>query len=266
MSIPVTAAPCPSCGNPASGKFCRHCGSTLGGATSGCTRCGAALGSGVRFCSQCGTSATAPADSSGRNERLTWFLAGGGVVALAGVVALLLSRAAQPAVADQPATVTAPFASGATGGTPPDISNMSPRERYDALFNRIMRAAESGDEATVTNFAPMALAAFGMLDTVNVDARYHAALIQLHTGDVAGAAAQGDSILAEKPGHLFGYIVKGTIARFQKNPAALTSAYAAFLKHYDAEAAAKRPEYGEHPRAVEEFLKAAREAKGGATP
>jgi hypothetical protein len=206
------------------------------------------------------------ANASGRNDRLTWFLAGGGVVALAGAVALLLSRD-KPPVAVDAAAASAPFASGAsaTGATPPDISNMSPRERYDALFNRIMRAAETGDEATVTTFAPMALAAFGMLDTVNVDARYHAALIQLHTGDVAGASAQGDSILTEQPGHLFGYIVKGTIARFQKNQAALGTAYTAFLKHYDAEAARKRPEYGEHPRAVEEFLKAAREAKGGAT-
>ena len=34
-------------------------------------------------------------------------------------------------------------------GTPPDISNMSPKERYDRLYNRVMRAAESGDQATV---------------------------------------------------------------------------------------------------------------------
>ena len=187
------------------------------------------------------------------------------MVALAGALALLLGRDRVPVVADPVAAANAPFASGAgaADATPPDISNMSPRERFDRLFNRIMRAAESGDEATVTTFAPMALSAFQMLDTVNVDARYHAALIQLHTGDVAGAAAEGDSILEEQPGHLFGYIVKGTIARFQKDQAALNLAYAAFLKHYDAEAAAKRPEYAEHPRAVEDFLRAAREAKGG---
>ena len=220
---------------------------------------------GARFCAQCGASATAIAERSSRNERLLWFLAGGGVVALAGALALLLGRDRVPVVADTVAAANAPFASGAgaADATPPDISNMSPRERFDRLFNRIMRAAESGDEATVTTFAPMALSAFQMLDTVNVDARYHAALIQLHTGDVAGAAAEGDSILAEQPGHLFGYIVKGTIARFQKDQAALNVAYAAFLKHYDAEAAAKRPEYAEHPRAVEDFLRAAREAKGG---
>ena len=221
---------------------------------------------GARFCAQCGASSSATREGAGRNERLTWFLAGGGVVALAGALALLLSRDRPPAAADAGGPVSPPFASGvsAPDGTAPDISNMTPRERFDRLFNRIMRAAESGDETTVTTFAPMALSAFQMLDTVNVDARYHAALIQLHTGDVAGAAAQGDSILKEQPGHLFGYIVKGTIARFQKDQAALGVAYAAFLKHYDAEAAARRPEYAEHPRAVEDFLKAAREANGGA--
>ncbi|MEO8636214.1 MAG: hypothetical protein ABI587_13145 [Gemmatimonadales bacterium] len=222
--------------------------------------------SGARFCAQCGTSATATTAGAGRNERLTWFLAGGGVVAFAGAVALLLSRDRPPVVTDAAATTNAPFASGAIpgDGTPPDISNMSPRERFDRLFNRIMRAAESGDEATVTTFAPMALSAFQMLDTVDIDARYHAALIQLHTGDVPGAAAQGDTILKEQPGHLFGYIVKGTIARFQKNQPALDVAYAAFLKHYDVESAAKRPEYAEHQRAVDDFLAAARAANGGA--
>ena len=262
----MTAVPCPSCGNAAAGKFCRHCGTTLS-AGSGCGRCGAPRTAGARFCAQCGASATATADGLSRNERLTWFLAGGGVVALAGALALVLSRGNAPPT-DAGAPAVAPFASAdaTPGGTPPDISNMSPRERFDRLFNRIMRAAESGDETTVTTFAPMALSAFQMLDTVNVDARYHVALIQLHTGDVVGAAAQGDSILKEQPGHLFGYIVKGTIARFQKDQAALSVAYAAFLKHYDAEAAAKRPEYGEHPRAVEDFLKAARVARGGTAP
>ncbi|MDZ4864652.1 MAG: zinc ribbon domain-containing protein [Gemmatimonadota bacterium] len=262
----MTAVTCPSCGSAATGKFCRQCGTTLTSSASPCCgRCGAPPAAGARFCAQCGASASATAPGVGRTERLTWFLAGGGVVALAGALALLLGQDRPPTVADAAGAVNAPFASGASAadGTPPDISNMSPRERFDRLFNRIMRAAESGDEATVTTFAPMALSAFQMLDSVNVDARYHAALIQLHTGDMAGAAAQGDSILKAQPGHLFGYIVKGTIARFQKDQAALGVAYTAFLKHYAAEAALKRPEYAEHPRAVEDFLTAARTAEGG---
>jgi hypothetical protein len=141
---------------------------------------------------------------------------------------------------------------------------MTPRERFDRLFNRIMRAAEQGDGATVERFAPMALSAYGMLDAADVDAdaRYHAALIRLHTGDVDGAAALADTILKKHPGHLFGIIIRGTIARFKKDQKALDQSYTDFLAHYDAETKAKRPEYAEHPRALDEFLKAARAARG----
>jgi hypothetical protein len=143
---------------------------------------------------------------------------------------------------------------------------LTPRERFDRLFNRVMRAAESGDQATVTSFAPMAMSAYHMLDTVDVDARYHAALIELHTGEVEGARALADSILRAQPGHLFGYVVRATIARFQKDDRALQQTYADFLAHYAAEKARGRPEYGEHPRALEELLKAAQAASGGRKP
>jgi hypothetical protein len=125
-----------------------------------------------------------------------------------------------------------------------------------------MRAAEAGDGNTVTSFAPMALSAYQMLDSVDADARYHAALIMLHTSDVAGAKALADTILKKQPGHLFGYVIRGTIARFEKDDKTLNQSYRDFLAHYDKETLAKRPEYEAHPRALAEFLKAAREAQG----
>ena len=260
--IPVTAAVCPSCSKASGGKFCRHCGSAMGG--EGCARCGGALAPGARFCANCGASAAQGRQAMGGNERLLWFLAGGGVVAVVGGLALYATRGQAAAPAATPPAAEAPFAAGGdgSGATPPDISNMTPRERFDRLFNRIMRAAEQGDEATVTNFAPMAISAYGMLDSVDADARYHAALIYLHTGNVDGARALADTILKQQPAHLFGYVIRGTIARFKKDDALLKRSYADFLSHYDAETRAKRPEYAEHPRAIEEFLKAARDAAG----
>jgi hypothetical protein len=77
---------------------------------------------------------------------------------------------------------------------------------------------------------------------------------------VAGAAALGDSILAAQPGHLFGYVVRGTIARFQKNDRVLRQTYADFLAHYEKEKALKRPEYEDHPKALEDFLSAAQKS------
>jgi len=194
-------------------------------------------------------------------DRVRWVLTG----ALgAGVIALLLIFLTRGAPA--PAAASAPFADGAGGGggPPPDISNMSPRERFDRLYNRIMTAAENGDEATVTNFSPMALSAYTMLDTVDADARYHAALIKLHTGDIDGATALGDTILANNPGHLFGYIVLGTVARFRKDDAGLNKAYSGFLSHYEAEMKAGRAEYTDHARSITDFKKAAESARSPA--
>jgi hypothetical protein len=230
-STPVDVK-CPSCGAQASGRFCRSCGASL---LPGQSRPG---------------------------ERLVWMAAGGAIVGVLGLILFFLSRSptAAPPAAAAPDAAAAPFASaGGGGGVPPDISQMSPRERFDRLYNKIMQAAESGDENTVTQFSPMALMAYGQLDTVDPDARFHAALIKLHTGDVAGAKALGDTVLLKAPGHLFGYIILGTVARFQKNDAEYRREQAAFLKHYDAEMKAKRQEYADHSRSVEDFKKAAEE-------
>jgi hypothetical protein len=196
---------------------------------------------------------------------MLWFGAGGLVVAIVGGLAVFATRGSTATGAAPPAA-EAPFASGAVAdaGPAPDISNMTPRERFDRLFDRVMRAAESGDAGTVERFSPMAVSAYGMLEKTDVDndARYDVALIKLHTGDVDGAAALADTILKKQPGHLFGIILRGTIARFRKDDKALKQSYADYLAHYDAETTAKRPEYGKHARSVEQFLKDAREATG----
>ena len=142
---------------------------------------------------------------------------------------------------------------------------MSPRERFDRLYNRVMQAAQSGDEATVNRFTPMALMAYAQLDSIDADARYHAALLDVHTGDVAGSTALADTILAQHPGHLFGYVIRGTVARWRKDDQALARAYADFLKHYDAELKAGRVEYEEHKASISEFRQAAIQAKAGSS-
>lgn len=259
--IHVSAIACPSCGTQGSGRFCRNCGASLGGAPP-CPKCGSALPANARFCAQCGAGTTARSGSLGSNERILWFVAGGVVVALAGGLALALRGGATGAA---PAVAEAPFAGGAgASGPAPDISNLTPRERFDRLFDRVMRAAEQGDQATVASFSPMALSAYDMLEGTDrdADARYHAGLIRLHTGDIDGAGALADTILKQQPTHLFGIVMRGTIARFQKDQKALDRSYGDFLAHYDAEMKVKRPEYEAHPRALEEFLKAAREARG----
>ena len=69
--------------------------------------------------------------------------------------------------------------------------------------------------------------------------------------------------MAQHPGHLFGYIIRGTVARWQKNDKALAQAYAGFLQHYDAERKANRPEYADHKMSIDDFHLQALQANGG---
>jgi hypothetical protein len=172
---------------------------------------------------------------------------------------------------DRPTPVTPDMANtGAAGGTfgpspggpAPDISQMTPRERFDRLFNRIMQAAEQGDSGQVVRFTPMALGAYAQLDTIDADARYHAAVLRLQVGDPVGANALADTILTQSPGHLFGYLIRGTAARLTNDTAGLARAGRDFLAHYNTEMAAGRVEYREHAPLIEEFkLEADREGK-----
>lgn len=125
-----------------------------------------------------------------------------------------------------------------------------------------MKAAQSGDAATAARFTPMALAAYAQLDTVDADARYHAALLEVHAGDLAGTLALSDTMLAKSPGNLLAYMVRGSAARFGKDDAGLQRAYADFLAHYDAETKKSDPGYSEHHAAIEDFRTQATAARG----
>jgi hypothetical protein len=138
-------------------------------------------------------------------------------------------------------------------GRAPDISAMTPRERFDRLFNRIMQAAQRGDSLEVQRFTPMALGAYQQLEDPNIDARYHAAVLHIGVGDFAPAYALADTILRESPHHLFGYLIRGTAAGLQGDSVARARARQDFLRNYRAEMAANRVEYLEHNPVLEEF-------------
>jgi hypothetical protein len=171
-----------------------------------------------------------------------------GMAALVAVAAgvLLLRRTGSPPPSAVPA---------ATAGVP-DISQLSPEERFDRLYRRVMQASRSGD-TMATRLAPMALGAFEMLDSVTADQRYHAALIKLHLGDAAGARAFGDSILAGDSTHLLGYVARGMAYRWERDTLRLKPVYDAFRRHAAAELARGRPEYTEHGMILQEFRQAA---------
>lgn len=232
-----------------------------------CSSCGTAFAPGARFCHGCGRALGAtPAKgiAVGSADRVPWLIAGG---ALAGMIVLLLLLVARSAETPAAGAAGPAPASGEPGIAVPDISQLSPKERFDRLYNRVMQAAQSGDQATMTRFMPMALGAYEMLDSADADARYHAALLRVHNGDVQGSRALGDSILAAQPGHLLGYVVLGTTARWAKDDAGRAKAYRGFLAHYDEEMKANRPEYTEHRASIDGFRREALDEKpGGQSP
>lgn len=180
------------------------------------------------------------------------YVGGGLVLVVVFVLGVLVGRGTGPASsASFTSQEGAPAASAA--GPIPDISNLSPRERFDRLYDRVMRASSSGDAATVTQFAPMAVSAYGMLDSVDIDARYDVAVIKLHVGDIAGAKALADTIIRAAPTHLFGYMIRATVARFSGDSAGARTANAAFLRHYPGEIARARPEYEKHRTSIDAF-------------
>lgn len=192
--------------------------------------------------------------SARSDGRIGWVALVVGAVVLGVVLAMAWSGA--PDASPPPAAM-----SGAGDASTIDLSTMTPRQRFDRLYDRVMRSSEGGDDAAVAQFAPMALAAYAQLDQVDADARYHAAMIRMHTGDPTGAAALGDSIRIADSSHLFSYIVHGTLARQRNDQARMREEQVGFLRHYESEMAAKREEYKLHTFILDQFVSEARAAK-----
>jgi hypothetical protein len=241
---------CPACGANVTGNFCAECGTAL--AARQCVKCQAILSPGAKFCHRCGHAVHGAKSSSDTPWYVALTIIALSVGAILYVVLVKQPQAARPDMAN-----TGAPPSGPAGARPPDISQMSPDERFIRLNDRVMNAIEQGDSATATRFLPMALAAYGQLDRSDIDLRYHAAILHVAAGDLPEAAALADSITAEEKDHLFGSMIRAAVAEAKGDKAGIAKAHQAFLSHYDAEIAQNRPEYQEHKAALEEFRRQA---------
>ena len=145
----------------------------------------------------------------------------------------------------------------------PDISQMSPDERANRLFNRVMILAEAGKNDSVRFFLPMALGAYSQLPTLDPDARYHVGLLQLAGGDPSAALAQADTIQRAIPTHLFIYVLRAHAYRERGDARQEARAYADFLRNQPAEMTRNRPEYADHTDALTSFKAEASRVTGG---
>lgn len=179
-------------------------------------------------------------------------MAGGLATLLVLVILWFMIRGAKPVAAPDMANAGS-TAGDAASVQPPDISNMTPEERFTRLFERVTRAAESGDSAQVAAFVPMALGAYGQLPATTNDDRFHAAMLYFMVGEFPGALALADTIQQNVPHHLFAPLIRGTIAEAQGDKSALARSYAAFRQDYALEQQAGRQEYSDHQELLDQF-------------
>lgn len=224
-----------------------------------CSGCGARVTG--RYCSHCGTAVSgAP---GGPRRRAIWTAAG---FAILSVIALVVIAVRQPEVPPaRPEDAAAITGSG--GDTPPDISGLSARQRFDTLYNVVMRASENGDAARATRFAPMALMAYAQLEQVDADARYHAAVLRMHVeGDIKPALLLADTIQTTDPQHLFTFMIRGMAGQLAGDKPMIRKAALDFLSVWDAEIASGKPEYQDHRIMLDQFRERAQQSRATAKP
>jgi hypothetical protein len=183
-----------------------------------------------------------------------WVVGGVALVALIALVAAQRSDATSAASGAnaQPLGAPTPMVRG------PDLSTMSPRERADRLFNRVMSYHERGVKDSLQFFADMGIRAYQMLPSLDLDARYDMGRIAEVAGATVVAKAQADTMLREAPTHLLGLALGSRVARLTNDE---TAARAYDRRLVAAEPAERRkglPEYERHASDIDEALRTAR--------
>jgi Double zinc ribbon len=258
---------CPACSTPSTGgRFCSSCGAPLEGAL--CPACRSALTTGAKFCHRCGTAVgAAPGPDPRTASTVPWAVASIALIALIALVAGRNFGAHKQQQSDEDAAAAPAAAPGpaagpqADGGRAPDISAMSPAERADRLYDRVMRYHSEGKDDSAQTFAPMAMAAYQMIDTLTLDQRYDLGRI----GEVIGlpdvARAQADTILSLDSTHLLGLALAARAATLAKQGHAAEGYYRRLLAALPAERKKNLPEYSRHSADIDAAVAEARKQR-----
>lgn len=276
MSQKSQTIACPNCGTESAGKFCAECGAALLGVQ--CAACQTLLTPGARFCHHCGTAVganagaaarptTVPSTSPQSRSILPWAV---GIIAMVAVVIIVAVQRTgstpQPEVQNIPldgSAPSAPFASGAAPGAvrAPDISSMSPRERADRLYDRVMRQASEGKVDSATFFAGMAAQAYELLGPLDDDLKYDYGRMAEMSGNLALAQQQADAILSKNPTHLLGLILGARVAQLKNDTAARKSYHSKLLAAQRSELAKNLEEYTRHKGDIDAAIAEAKSGK-----
>ena len=240
---------CTACStDSAAGRFCSNCGAPLQGAA--CASCRAPLTPGAKFCHRCGTPAGSPSvRPSGIASALPWSVA---AIALLALVAMIAGQRFGRARTSDDAPASSP--GSVPQGRAPDISSMTPSERAERLYDRIMGAAERGRVDSVRFFLPMALQSYGALGPLNADQHYDVGRLAEVAGDGTLAAAEADTILKGQPKHLLGLLLASRAARLKGDNKAADRYLNLLAASESAERARQLPEYLLHQNDIDGAL------------
>ena len=249
-------ASCPECGKAATRNFCEHCGANLGGRF--CNQCGAKIAPKAKFCNQCGEGAAGgPADGGAHRaaaaaavggQNLPWWIAGVamfGLIVVVGTKMVSSGGPSEPAPV-QPAPAARSAAPGLGTGVPPDISQMTPIEAADKLYQRIMMAAAEGDSVGAQQFLPMGLAAYERARPLDADGLFHLSLLQRTDSRPEEALATALQILDADPDHLLGLSAAGEAAAELGRTEEAVAHYQHIVDVYDPQMATQLVEYLDH--------------------
>ncbi len=289
---------CPACGKESRGNFCHHCGAALGGRF--CNQCGNELAAGARFCNKCGApagkgagaAALAAAPATGRAARgtatkpargaasqanapsrreaaaetfggsnLPWWIAGAALFGLILVVGWSMVRPAGPVES------AGGGAAAGAGGNPAaqgvtDISQMTPREAADRLFNRVMTDISQGDTAAAMGFQPMAVQAYTRAEPLDLDGVYHQALLEL-LANPAAALESARRILDEEPDHILALGVAARASLSLGDEEQAVAYYQQLLDAYPEESTRTLPEYTGHANLLTDYRAEAQDFLSG---
>jgi hypothetical protein len=148
------------------------------------------------------------------------------------------------------------------GPRAPDISSLSPAERAERLYDRIMGAAERGRVDSVRFFMPMAIQAYEALGNLSVDQRYDLGRLAEVAGDATVATAQADTILRSQPRHLLGLVLASRAARLRGDEAGARRYLETLAGSESTERQKQLPEYLLHQNDIDIALAEWRQVRG----
>ncbi len=192
------------------------------------------------------SSTAARAAASAAGNQVAWWMAGALLLGLILVIAYPVYGPGRQASA--PPIAAGPAAGPVSGpaGSPPDLSSMTPREAADRLFNRVMTAVSTNDDAEVQSFLPMAIRALELAEPLDTDGKFHLVLLRL-TGQMnAEALEDAEEILAEQPNHLLGLAMAGDASLAIGDSTSARAFYARWLDAFEGESQKDLLEYRDH--------------------